>query len=274
MYMKKAVKKDKELINTILPKLTSNQKQLLFYFYQFRFLHTQQIQKLFNHKDPRMVQIWLKDLKEKGYIQRQYFKDTFENHAKPAVYFLTLQARQFLKNNKNYNLDALDKLYKEKKRTESFIHNCLTLVDIYLYFVLNKKKAEKISFYTENQLLQYDSFPKEYPDAYIVVKTKGNTKRYFLELFEDYVTARVLQSRLKAYVQYADEGKWEDNADGEEFPMVLFVCPTENLSKHICYYAKALFEKTYEEPFSLFLTSKDIILNSENGDVWRKVEVE
>jgi hypothetical protein len=42
--------------------------------------------------------------------------------------------------------------------------------------------------------------------------------------------------------------------------MVLFVCPTENLKKNISYYTKALFEKDYEEKFSLFVSSKTRML--------------
>lgn len=274
MFMKQKIEKDKKQNNTILEKITQKEKQLLFYLYQFRFLHTQQLQKLFNHKNPKRIQQWLKDLKDKGYIQRQDYKNTFENHTKPAIYFLTLKARRRLKNEETYDIEALDKLYKESDRTESFIAYCLTLADIYLFFLSQLHKGEVLKFFTGSQLLRYEYFPNPLPSAYISVKTKGKTKRYFLEFFKDYAKPGVLQSRVKAYIQYIEEGNWEDNANGEPFPMVLFICPTENLKKHIHYYAKAVFKKMYDEPFSLFLTSKETIFSRIKIDIWEKVDLQ
>src|SRR5260221_10807723 len=95
--------KIEQVKKSILEKITSKEKQLLFYIYQFRFLNTNQLQKLLNHKNPKRIQQWLKDLKDKGYIQRQEYKNTFENHTKPAVYYLTLKARKRLKTEKGYD---------------------------------------------------------------------------------------------------------------------------------------------------------------------------
>ncbi len=259
--------------NNNLPKITIKQKQILLYLYQFRFLNTHHLQLLFNHKNPKRIQLWLKDLKDKAYIKRYEYKDSFENRTKPSVYFLGTMGRLFLITDKNCSAEALKKIYKENTRKESFISYCLTLADIYLIFLKQKKETEEIHFFTESQLLSFDYFPDPLPSAYISVKNKEKTKRYFLEVFKDYAASGILRSRLKAYMQYVDERQWEEHAKGKPFPIVLFVCPSENLKKHIAYYAKALFEKNYEEQFSLYVSSKTRILHKESTLVWEKVVI-
>lgn len=49
----------------ILTKITNKQLDTLYHLYKFRYLNTNQIQKLFKHKDPQTVQVWLKDLRER-----------------------------------------------------------------------------------------------------------------------------------------------------------------------------------------------------------------
>ena len=56
----------------ILEPLTNQQKHIPSFLYKFRFINTNQFQKLFNHKDPQRTQAWLKDLKDKEYIVSMY----------------------------------------------------------------------------------------------------------------------------------------------------------------------------------------------------------
>jgi len=259
--------------NNNLPKITIKQKQILLYLYQFRFLNTHHLQLLSNHKNPKRIQLWLKDLKDKAYIKKHEYKDSFENRTKPSVYFLGTMGRLFLKTDKNCNIEALKKIYKENTRKESFITYCLTVADIYLHLLKQNKSSEVVRFFTESQLLQYDYFPNPLPSAYISVKAEDKTKRYFLEVFKDYAKSGILRSRLKAYMQYADERQWEEHAGEKSFPIVLFVCPSENLKKHIAYYAKALFEKDYEEKFQLYVSSKTRMLHNGDTLVWEKFRI-
>jgi len=73
----------------ILEPLTNQQKHIPNFLYKFRFINTNQFQKLFNHKEPNTVQDWLKDLKDKGYIVSMYTRKVRgENtwHLKPVIY--------------------------------------------------------------------------------------------------------------------------------------------------------------------------------------------
>ena len=66
----------------IIPKITKSQQYILFLFYKFRFLNTNQIQTLLNHKNQNYAQILLKDLKDKGYINTAQDPKTFKDRSK------------------------------------------------------------------------------------------------------------------------------------------------------------------------------------------------
>lgn len=255
-----------------LPKITKQQTHMLYLLYKFRFISTNQFQKLLNHKDPNRSQQWLKDLKEKGYIQTAFERKTYVDWSKPFVYHMTPMARHILKTNEKCNIKVLSRVYKEKTRTKSFIHKCLTVTDLYIYFLSSKDPGDEVQFFTEQELAPFDYLTKERPTAYIVVRNGNITRRFFLEWFDRYITPKALHAVFYKYFNYADSGEWEAHMEGASLPAVLFICPTQNLKKHILHFAKAIFEKEYEEKFQLFATAQNM-LNSKNTNVWEKVEI-
>jgi hypothetical protein len=255
----------------IIPHITKSQKHLLFLLYKFRFLTTNHFQKLLNHKNPKRIQIWLKDLKDKKFISTNDSPKSFIDNTKPFTYYLAARARHILKDNENCDVSVLDKIYKEKNRTEKFVKQCLTIADIYLFFISQKEKEEELHFFTKNELEQFDYFPHDLPSAYLAVKTNDSTKRYFLDVFDEYTPPFVFQNRVVTYLKYVDNGEWEAHTNGDPLPAILFICPTDRRKKHVNYYTKALFEKAFEEKIDLFLTTKDKIIFGKSKNVWEKV---
>jgi len=257
----------------ILPETTNKQKQIFNYLYIFRFLHTNHFQKLFNHKDKTTVKEWLKDLKEKGYINKvANEKNNFEDRTQPAIYCLAPKARHILKKNENCDLVILEKIYKEKKRKPKFVNKCLSIADMYLFFLSQKEPDQELEFFTESELVRYDYFPDKLPSAYISITSKEETQRYFLDVFGPYTPAFEMRSRVKLYLEYATSRTWEANTNGESLPSILLVCPSKNLKSHIYFFTKAKFEKDFEENIDLYLTTWEII-KSGNKNIWEKVTI-
>ncbi len=260
-------------IQRIIKKLTKKQKEILYYLYQFRFLHTHQIQKLLKHKNPNRTLSWLKNLIEKNYVKRHYEKKSFQDTAKPAIYYLGPKARQVLQKEKKIDLYDLEYIYSEYRREKKFIDRCLFLADVYLYLLSQKEPQEEIKFFTKTLLKGYEYFPDPLPDAFISVKGEETTRRYFLDFFDEYTPAFVLRRRVKMYLEYIEKSDWDENTNNAPFPSILFICPSERVKKHIYYYAKSLLEKTYDDKLSLFLTTMGQIQRG-NNDVWKKVLLE
>lgn len=262
--------------NKQLPKLTitKKQKEIINYLYKFRFLNTHQIQKLLNHKNSNGILAWIKDLMDKKYIKRKYDRNSFENNTKPAIYYLGPKARLFLKDEKDLDFEQLEYVYSEHRRQKKFIGHCLFIANVYLYLLSQKEDSEEIKFFTRGELLGYEYFPQPLPDAFIAVKGQEITRRYFLDLFDEYTPAFAIRQRVRKYLEYVDDSSWDENTDFAPLASILFILPTESIKKHINLYTKALLEKTYEDKISLFLTTKTKIINGDKNNVWEKVVIE
>lgn len=68
--------------------ITTKQQKILKLLYTYRFLTRPQLQSFLNHKDKRRVISWLKDLRDKEYIDWKYNKKTFNTKNQPAIYLL------------------------------------------------------------------------------------------------------------------------------------------------------------------------------------------
>ncbi len=258
-------------MRNLLP-ITNKQKEILILIYKFRFLTTNHLQIILNHKNPHRIQAWLKDLTDKKYIQRHYSRKTFSDGSKPAVYYLASQARHILKDQKDVSSKELDKVYKENKRSQKFISHCLSIVDIFLFFESQKKSNESLHFFTKGMLGEFAHFPDPLPDAYFAVKTVQKVNRYFLDLFEEYTPSFVVRARIKNYLTYSESRRWYEHTNSS-VPTILLVLPNERVKKHIYWYAKSLLQKTFNDDPALFLAVKDNLVSQNKGIVWQKVEI-
>lgn len=248
---------------------TDKQKKLLFLLYSFRYLTIIQFQKILNHKDPHRIKEWLKDLKNKKCVAVIQDKS---DPTKPFIYCLDTKARYILNEDENCDETILGRLYKEKNNKGKFVNKNLFIVDIYLFFLSQQEKNSELNFFTQNDLEGYSYFPEELPSAYIAVEENKETTRYLLEYFDEYTPPFVLRNKVKAYIKYAEDGTWEANTENSPFPTILFVCPTENLKKHILMYAKAKLEKSFTD-IDLFVTTKSVLSSAKpNQHVWKEVK--
>lgn len=256
----------------ILPHLTKTGKIILLLLYKFRFLTTNQIQKILNHKDPRPSQKLLKYLTEKKYIVSLYSRKKRDLNNKPAIFHLAAKARHILKKQKECELESLDLIYKEKRRKKIFIQHCLSLADIYIYFLTTKKKNEEVKFYTRTSLAGYEYFPDPKPDAFMAIKNGQEVTRYFIDLFDEYTPAWVYQQRIRKYIDYSRNGDWEANTKNSKFPILYFVCPNETKKMHVFFYGKAKLEKSFEEIELYASTINTLRFSKGNESDWLKVE--
>src|SRR5579884_2239122 len=110
---------------TTLPPITTKQQEILKLLYRYRFLNRTQIQTLLNHKDKRRIISWLKDLREKQYVDWRYDATDFIAKSQPAIYYLSLNGIRYLRQLDIYPNEDLRKRYKEPNRTQVFIDRCL-----------------------------------------------------------------------------------------------------------------------------------------------------
>lgn len=118
-----------------LPKLTNKQQDIIELLYQYRFLNRIQIQSLMGHKDKKTINMWLRDLKAKQYIDWIYDPYNFALKTKPAIYYIAINGVRYLKTVKAtdgtawYPLDDVRKRYREASRSQSYIDHGILVAD-------------------------------------------------------------------------------------------------------------------------------------------------
>lgn len=252
--------------------ITPKQKQILLFLYKFRFLNSRQIQILIGHKTSRRIKGWLKDLTDKGYLGMKYEREKRSENTKPAIYYLTSKSVPILKDEEGCDFNFLKRFYREKGRKEQFIEHCLFIADFYLYLRSKKKEKEVLLFFTESYLQGFEYFQKIQPDAYLTLKQRGRTTRYLFNSFKPNTKARFIRNKIKAYLKYSRDYKWEAATD-TPLPAILLSFPDETMRNHIFYYTRAKLSKSFDDKTKFFLTTKSTIQHPQYAsDIWQKVE--
>lgn len=259
-------------LENILPKTTNSQIKIIKDIYKFRFINTYQFQKIFNHKDPTMVKEWLKNLREKGYIDMDYKRNDIEENRNPAKYFLTPLGRKFLKGQKGFDIAFLERVYKEKGRSPIFKNHCSDIVDMYLFLRSQKDPDEELKFFTESNLTKYEYFPKTKFDAYIVLQKKNRIRRFLLHIFSASDPNWLPVQKLRDYIAYFDKNTWQENTNDSPFPTLLFVLPTDSLKYDVFKDTQKVLRKAITVDIQLFLETKNAIKTKDPKHIWQKVE--
>lgn len=212
-------------------KVKKREKDTLYYLLKFRFLTTVHIQQILGHKNPTYIQTLLKNLLDLGYVKRHYSKKNNNGNATPSIYYLAPLAKQILKDSDNWTESTLERIYKESTRSDVFMEHCLTIANIYLFFLSSKAKSEDLHFFTKMELISFDYFPKNLPDVYIALESKQKTKRYFLDLFDPYTPPRFIRRKVREYLSYQEDSSWQEGTGDNNPPTILLVLPTENIKK-------------------------------------------
>lgn len=206
--------------------ITKKQHEILYNLYLFRYLNRPHIQTLLNHKDSARINKWLTDLTHKQYIHKIYSTNFGEN-TKPAIYYLATKSIKLLQDNPNVVPERLVRVYRERGRSSRFITHCLAVADVYTAFQRKESGSTQHFFTTKTELLDHDYLLQPVPDAYIALKNKQKTTRYFLEIFDTQIPRFVFKKRIQQYLEYAEDGAWEAETE-HSFPKVLLVCLEES----------------------------------------------
>lgn len=291
----------------VLPKITLKQKEIMDLVYRFRFVNRKQIQRLLNHKDPKRINSWLKDLVDKKYFGRIYSHKLLEN-TKPAIYYLHNNGILWVRHEKGSGHDGeldfkyLKKFYQDKHASLTFINHCTTLSEFYTQFKeyergINKDKKKEIlmySFETKTEMwidkqlrLQkgedFNEIKQSIPDLYFerILNPYGNnikSQTFFLELFDPHVPRYAIRYRIKQYIKFREEGNdWKlysglDN----KFPIILLVFPHQQKINAVSKFINDELLYSYDSGDMTFLVTTYQKAITEtligNNNIWKEIK--
>ena len=255
------------------PEITPKQLEILILLYRYRFLNRKHIQEFLNHKDPKRINAWLKDLTQKNITGRKYSYRLKEN-TKPAVYHLATKSLRILKGRKGINDKLLGRVYRDKTRSERLIGHSTLLADVYFYLQSQASYDKQIlHFFTKADLSTHYYLPYNRPDAYIALEdNRQNIKRYFLEIVDEGTPRFMLRNRVSTYLEYYEGGNWQTKT-GHPFPSILIICPNVNIKNFLHKHINQTLEQEAQDEISFFLTTREEVVHSQmKHNVWQKVE--
>lgn len=274
-----------------LPKLTNKQQEILKLLYQFRFLNRIQIQMLMKHKDYKTINVWLKDLRENGYVEWIY-STHFAEKTKPAVYYLALNGIRHFKATGFYPAEEITKRYRESERSQTYIDRCILIANCCMALEAARDESNPSSqswyFYeTEADFIEesYYHFILESEsirpslcfsgDVYEAGDAEPVTEEtYLLEAFDATLPRYRMKKRMTDYVTYLDDEseEWKEGSETDKLPVILIVCPkTSDLI-----YAKRLtrglmadmWDEDEERPHVRFTTTEQLKANDVLANIW------
>lgn len=223
-----------------LPTTTTKQQEIIKLLYKHRFLERKHIQQYLGHIDKRRSSRWLKDLKEKQFVDWIYDADNPNERSTPAIYFLDINGIRILRNLGVYPENELRKRYKDGTRQQSFINKGLLLAECALHLEARNKQGDgklRYEYALETDYSDPDSdfnFVEEseyiHPDLVFTKSLEADDEdirqTYIVELFDITTPRYMVKKKIKGYVEYLASDEWEQARGGEELPTVLIGCPT------------------------------------------------
>lgn len=263
-----------------IPYITPKQQEIIKLHYQYRFINTKQIQNFLRHKDKKTINMWLKDLREKHYLEWDY-STKFGENTKPAIYHTGINGIRYLKTQSDYSMDIIQKLYRDGKREEPFIQRCILIADACLNLIKKSTSTTDVTFsfetasdYTNENSRFHFLIETEIEPSLCFIKQKNSKKTYYLvDIFDINLPNYRIRKRLHNYYDFYQSGEWENNIT-KTFPILLFICPT----KSVLIYAKRITQKLLEEnqnPTDLhirFATVNEIKEFGITGEIWEEAE--
>ncbi|MGH7157468.1 MAG: replication-relaxation family protein [Candidatus Saccharimonadales bacterium] len=239
-----------------LPTITTKQQELIRLLYRHRFLSRKQVQFFMHHTDKRRISSWLKDLRQKQYIEWIYQPDDLIESTKPAIYYLGLNGIRLLRQFGEYSAEELRKRYTESSRKRTFIDRCLLLADCCINMEARSAGSSGVT-YTYTMEADYADRDNEYyflnesefvHPSLCYLKEQDNedglmTATYLAEILDATTPRYMVKKKLKDYVDFLDGDEWEKGTEDSELPIILIACPT--LAELI--YAKRYIRKRLED---------------------------
>jgi hypothetical protein len=188
-----------------------------------------------HHKDRRRIGAWLKDLREKEYIEWIYSTD-FAEKTKPAVYYLGINGVRFLKTLNEYPIAEVRKRYRDYTRQKDFIARSLLLVDCVINLEERSRNVDGLEYsfavradYTDPDSDHYflrDLAPDLYYEKQERQADSIATTSYLVTVIDPTLPRYMVRKRLAEYVTYLYDGDWRNDIDATEL-VVHIACPTK-----------------------------------------------
>jgi hypothetical protein len=191
---------------------------------------------------------------------------------KPVVYYVSpkgIRALQALPGHEHIGERELRLSYQNKATvSDEFVAHTLSLYGLTLCLC---KQYPDLKAFTPRETARYAYFPEEPPDRFLSLPNDTNQPhRYFLDIVRDRQSRRILEHRLQNYIEFFDDGGWEET--GSPVPVLLLVSEWGPSERSIQRFVRKLLEKADTELRIYTATTNAVIETTDNIAIWADVE--
>lgn len=247
--------------------LNSGQVETLELLYKFRFGSVDLIREYFNKSSRGLIFNRLKVLEEQDFIAKR-FDSSFRIQGKPAAYYLLPAGARKLQETRSEEDEAVNikSIYKDKTVSETFIRHSLNIFTVY-----NRLKAQyrdELAFFTKTDLASYEHFPKPFPDAFMSLETKNDTRHFFVEILEDVQPFFTAVRNVKKYFDHKESGEWA--VTETDYPTILFICESTSLQKRLQKQIAKMLNTSWVDDLIFATTAKEEMGTlKDNALIWQ-----
>ena|ERR1700704_3266704 len=147
-------------------------------------------------------------------------------------------------------------IYKDATVSDAFIKHCFNIFA--LYNQLTDQYGDNLNFLSKSDQASFEDFPKPFPDAYLTLQTKGETKHFFVDVLSNDAHLLIEASKkIKRYFDYRQGGNWATSDSG--FPAVLFVCNSESDCQKVQRRCEIVLNKAWVGDVEFRVTTSDTV---------------
>lgn len=223
--------------------LNNHQLQLLKTLYKFRCATTGLIAETQGANYVRTILGRLQILEDQSYIGKKY-DSSYKIERRPASYHLLIKGIRVLKTLPGINQAAIKSLYYDRTAKDSQIEHYLQVFQ--LYNETKRAYPDQFKFYSRTELIGKDYLPDPLPDALLTQRNPSNTKPndFFLDRIEQSLSYKLLISRIRKYVAFAESETWEKKKHSD-FPTLIFVCENKLVQKRVSFQLNKALDTTF-----------------------------
>ncbi len=252
---------------------TPQQQTLINLLFSLRYITRVQFQQYLGNYDPSNTNRHLKYLIDKRYMKRVgEGSEEEKGSSKPATYCIGRNGIRLIAQLRGLKVDDLKNRYKDGRHSEAFIDHHMLLTTIFLQFREGAgEKDTKLTFQTKSDFEKDSYLARFSPDAYIVEETEDKKKISLLEIIDIEAQRFVLKRRIRSVIKLFLSNSLEVET-GENFPTILFICPTKELQGFMKNYIKKIQENQGEDIIFKFTTYEKVKKSGVNSKIWKGVQ--
>jgi hypothetical protein len=192
---------------------------------------------------------------------------------KPAAYYVTskgIKVLQALPGHEHITDQAIRLSYQNKGtvRDEFIAH----ILNVYELTQTIERQYPTLKVFTERDISRYSYFPERLPEAFLSLPTDDPEAphRFFFDVVRDRQPRRTLDVRLTNYVEFFDDGGWDDTES--ELPVILLVCEWAPSERSIQRSTRALLSRL-DSTMRVYTTTANAIRNSDESlAIWTDIQ--